>query len=346
MFLFGSIMTYLLVLSVLLLIASALGGVKPQYAQQYFLSDEAIREINNKQSTWEAGRNFAENVPTRYIKRLMGVLPDNYKHKLPVLVPEYNLMEIEVPEQFDARQQWPNCPTISEIRDQGSCGSCWAFGAVEAMSDRVCIHSDGKVNFHFSSEDLVSCCDMCGMGCNGGYPGSAWSYWVRHGIVSGGQFGTEQGCRPYEIAPCEHHVNGSRLPCSGEGPTPPCKEQCRKGYPIPYKKDLHHGKKSYSVASDVKSIQVEIMKNGPVEAAFSVYEDFVNYKSGVYKHVQGQELGGHAIRILGWGVENDTPYWLVANSWNSDWGDNGYFKILRGEDHCGIESAITAGIPA
>lgn len=93
---------------------------------------------------------------------------------------------------------------------------------------------------------------------------------------------------------------------------------------------------------------------------------------GVYKHVQGNALGGHAIRILGWGVENNTPYWLVANSWNGDWyvhfishaifvflvhikkdiifvlhrGDHGTFKILRGENHCGIESEISAGIPA
>ena len=51
-----------------------------------------------------------------------------------------------------------------------------------------------------------------------------------------------------------------------------------------------------------------------------------------------QALGGHAIRLLGWGVEEGTPYWLVANSWNYDWGDGGTFKILRGSDHCGIES--------
>jgi cathepsin B len=48
---------------------------------------------------------------------------------------------------------------------------------------------------------------------------------------------------------------------------------------------------------------------------------------------------------LGWGVENGTPYWLVANSWNSDWGDNGYFRILRGKDECGIEGSISAGLP-
>lgn len=56
-------------------------------------------------------------------------------------------------------------------------------------------------------------------------------------------------------------------------------------------------------------------------------------------------LGGHAIRIIGWGVENGIPYWLIANSWNSDWGLKGTFKILRGSNHCGIEDQISAGLP-
>ncbi len=88
------------------------------------------------------------------------------------------------------------------------------------------------------------------------------------------------------------------------------------------------------------------MTNGPVEAAFSVYEDFLAYKTGVYQHTSGQELGGHAIRILGWGVENGTPFWEVANSWNSDWGNQGYFRIARGNDECGIESGVVAGEPS
>jgi len=50
--------------------------------------------------------------------------------------------------------------------------------------------------------------------------------------------------------------------------------------------------------------------------------------SGVYKHVSGSVLGGHAIRVLGWGVEDGTPYWLVANSWNSDWGDKGDWIVV------------------
>jgi cathepsin B len=87
------------------------------------------------------------------------------------------------------------------------------------------------------------------------------------------------------------------------------------------------------------------MTHGPVEAAFTVYADFLTYKSGVYQHTSGSALGGHAIKIVGWGVENNAPYWSVANSWNEDWGNNGFFRIKRGNNECGIEGSIVAGIP-
>ena len=54
-------------------------------------------------------------------------------------------------------------------------------------------------------------------------------------------------------------------------------------------------------------------------------------------------MGGHAVKVLGYGVENGVKYWLCANSWNEEWGDQGYFKILRGNDECGIESEGVAG---
>jgi cathepsin B len=74
--------------------------------------------------------------------------------------------------------------------DPRSCGSCWAFGAVEAMPDRVCIHSNATIHAHISADDLVSCCHTCGFGCNCGFPGMTWSYRVHHGIVSGMQMQT------------------------------------------------------------------------------------------------------------------------------------------------------------
>jgi cathepsin B len=87
----------------------------------------------------------------------------------------------------------------------------------------------------------------------------------------------------------------------------------------------------------------DIMTNGPVSASFTVYSDFLTYKSGVYVNNGGSVLGGHAVRILGWGVDAGTPYWYVANSWNNYWGDNGFFKIIRGQNECGIEGDIVTG---
>ncbi|CAG9786126.1 unnamed protein product [Diatraea saccharalis] len=308
------------------------------------LSDEFIDLINTKQTTWRAGRNFPVNTPMKHIKKLMGALTDENLKKLPVVTHTQELID-SLPDNFDPRDKWPNCPTLNEIRDQGSCGSCWAFGAVEAMTDRVCTYSNGTKHFHFSAEDLLSCCPICGLGCNGGMPTLAWEYWKHAGLVSGGNYNSSQGCRPYEIPPCEHHVPGNRMPCNGDMATPKCKRTCEDGYNVNYKKDKRYGKHVFSVKSEEDHIRAELFKNGPVEGAFTVYADLLTYKDGVYKHTQGDALGGHAIKIIGWGIDNGTKYWLIANSWNSDWGNNGFFKILRGENHCGIESSIVAGEP-
>ncbi|KAK2503891.1 hypothetical protein MC885_020929 [Smutsia gigantea] len=317
------------------------------------LSDELVNYVNKRNTTWKAGHNF-RNVDLSYLKRLCGTVLGGPKLPQRVWLAE----DMVLPENFDAREQWPNCPTIKEIRDQGSCGSCWAFGAVEAISDRVCVRTSGRVNVEVSAEDLLTCCgDQCGDGCNGGFPAAAWNFWTKKGLVSGGLYDSHVGCRPYSIPPCEHHVNGSRPSCTGEGDTPKCSKMCEPGYTPSYKEDKHYGCSSYSLSSSEKEIMAEIYKNGPVEAAFSVYSDFLLYKSGAEPvalggswfgppdHVTGDMMGGHAVRILGWGVEDGTPYWLVGNSWNTDWGDGGFFKILRGQDHCGIESEIVAGLP-
>ena len=71
----------------------------------------------------------------------------------------------------------------------------------------------------------------------------------------------------------------------------------------------------------------------------------MTYKSGVYQHQTGGMLGGHAVKIIGYGVEDGVKYWLLANSWNESWGDKGFFKILRGVGHCGVEGNNVAGLP-
>ncbi|KAH6938637.1 hypothetical protein HPB50_011217 [Hyalomma asiaticum] len=307
-------------------------------------SDEVIDYINQLNTTWKAGRNFGKDFTLERFQSLLGLLPATEDDLMPAMKHDISL---ELPESFDAREHWPHCPTIGLIRDQGECASCWAFGAAETISDRICIHSKGRVKVNISAVDIMSCCDSWRDGCKGGNPYRAWQYYHDHGIVTGGLYGTDDGCKPYPLRPCEHGVRGPLPPCSSEKTAPKCTHFCRKGYDRDYTDDKYYAKKVYLVHPDERHIRAEIFKHGPVEAGMDVYADFGNFKSGVYQRalLHNKKVGAHAVKILGWGTEQSVPYWLVANSWNPDWGYNGFFKILRGKNECGIEAQVIAGIP-
>ena len=133
------------------------------------------------------------------------------------------------------------------------------------MSDRMCIATEGKFQSDISAEDLLACCTGCGMGCNGGFPGAAWEYWVKAGLVTGGLYNSQEGCQPYDVPPCEHHTKGPRGPCGSIVHTPKCVHMCIDGYNISYNADKTYGKQAYSLPKHVDQIQYEIMTNGPVE---------------------------------------------------------------------------------
>nr|QOV03099.1 cathepsin B5 [Mahanarva fimbriolata] len=311
-----------------------------------FESDDIISTVNNAQTTWTAGHNF-HHVSKEYIKRLLGHRKREGKSVLP-LKTSLDTSGEAIPASFDARDKWPNCEALRTVRDQGDCGSCWAVAAAATLTDRFCIATNGSFNSYLSPEDVLSCCTSCGDGCDGGFDDQAWLYFNKVGIVTGGHYGSKIGCQPYKLKPCEHHTTGQRPPCPsyGDPPTPKCYKRCtNKKYKTSFLLDKHMTSSSYIVTSKVEEIQKEIIAHGPVEAGFTVYGDFLTYKSGVYQHITGDIEGGHAVKIIGWGVENNTKYWLVANSWNSDWGDNGFFKIRLGVDECGFESEVSAGIP-
>ncbi|KAE9551517.1 hypothetical protein FO519_005264 [Halicephalobus sp. NKZ332] len=304
--------------------------------------------VNRRQNLWTARLSPKfESYSEKAKWGLMGV--NNVKNSIKAMKhqSQTKFLDMEIPDNFDSRQQWPDCKSLRQVRDQSSCGSCWAFGAVEAMSDRICIASKGKFQVTLSADDLLSCCHMCGFGCNGGDPMAAWRFWVKEGIVTGSNFSLNQGCRPYPFPQCEHHSNKTHFPpCKHDlYPTPKCEKKCQDGYEKSYKQDKFYGKTAYSVSNSVDAIQKDLMTHGPLEVAFEVYEDFLNYQGGIYVHQGGKLGGGHAVKLIGWGEENGIPYWTIANSWNTDWGEDGFFRILRGVDECGIESGAVGGIP-
>jgi cathepsin B len=101
------------------------------------LTDTMIHFVNKKaNTTWTAARTKFHDWSMKAVKRLMGV-PLWYMDKITKdLDIVYHQSGLQMEDHFDSREQWPDCPTIQEIRDQGNCGSCWAISAVEAMSDR------------------------------------------------------------------------------------------------------------------------------------------------------------------------------------------------------------------
>jgi len=287
--------------------------------------DSIIKHVNSKQSSWVAGinENFI-NYTKEDIKKMMGFKPRSGKTPLPKLVQN---TKVTLPTSFDSSKNWPVCKTIGTIYDQARCGSCWAFGAVEAISDRFCIHSTNR-SLLLSFQDMTSCGPDDG--CEGGDAGDAWQYAQNTGLVTA-------ACYPYSIPTCPP----SQEPCLNFVATPPCQQTCQDNEQ--WSTSKHFLSSSYDVSAS--QMQQEIFTNGPIEACFSVYEDFLSYKHGVYQYTSGDYLGGHCIKIIGWGIESNLPYWLINNSWTTTWGNKGQVKILMGQDECGIEDDVVAGLP-
>eukprot|EP00041_Stephanoeca_diplocostata_P011538 m.190980 g.190980 ORF g.190980 m.190980 type:complete len:339 (+) comp18580_c0_seq1:82-1098(+) len=314
--------------------------------------DDIVAKVNQANTTWKAAdpsHRFGslEDVAVTCGTFLKGT-PNYVDMKLPLAAEEF-LDSYNVPDTFDSRTQWPDCKVIAKIRDQSACGSCWAFGSTEAFEDRRCVAT--KEDVEFSTEDTAGCCSgfECGMsqGCNGGQPSAALEWMSKVGVVTGGDFydnTTETaGCSKYALQPCAHHVPpSSKYPaCPEKEYSIRCERSCSTvGYPKSYADDKTKGSGAVSFRS-VEAMQTAIMNDGPLAVAFSVYSDFPTYKSGVYTHKTGSLLGGHAVEMIGWGTEDGTPYWLIKNSWNEQWGDGGTFKIARGTNECGIEDDVT-----
>jgi cathepsin B len=330
-------LTLFLLLSTLSISHAKIVSPKPLSQEKLsskILQDSIAKQVNeNPNAGWKASTNNRfSNYTVAQFRGILGVKPTPHRElrQTPVVT---HPKSVQLPNKFDARTAWSQCPSIGRILDQGHCGSCWAFGAVESLSDRFCIQFG--MNITLSVNDLLACCGfMCGAGCDGGYPISAWRYFTHHGVV------TEE-CDPYfDAKGCAHPG------CEPAYPTPKCMRKCVNGNQM-WRTSKHYSLSPYRINSDQHNIMAEIYKNGPVEVSFTVYEDFAHYKSGVYKHVAGDMLGGHAVKLIGWGTSDDgEDYWLLANQWNRSWGDDGLFMIRRGANECGIEDDVVAGIPS
>ncbi|CAG9531052.1 unnamed protein product [Cercopithifilaria johnstoni] len=293
------------------------------------IQEDLLLKVQHGRYTWTA-RNYSE-----FWGR---TLEDGIRHRLGTLFPERSVQNMnemvvkprELPTSFDARQKWPNF--IHPIQDQGDCASSWAQSTAATSADRLALITDGRQNVLLSAQQFLSCNQHRQKGCEGGHLDRAWWYIRKFGVVS-------EECYPY--------VSGiTRKPetCQIQKSKHASERECPSGY---HDSRMYRTTPSYRVSSREKDIMSEILANGPVQATFLVHGDFFMYSAGVYKHLPTNEdepEGYHSVRLLGWGEDYSTglpvKYWIAANSWGPNWGENGTFRILRGENHCDIESFI------
>ncbi|CEM33149.1 unnamed protein product [Vitrella brassicaformis CCMP3155] len=277
----------------------------------------------------------------------------------------------EFPLSYDVRKAHPTC--VLPPRSQDSCGSCWAFAAVGAWEKQVCKLGDGHAR-DLSRQRIINCGESS-FGCDGGHAYTAYNAILRDGVVpescapyTSGKSGAPVG-EPLGTGLCKHKSTYSG--CDMYFGRPPNTIEADKGQFI---RDGEvsgvPNSPSTSFLMGEAAIQGAIMTYGAVWAGFTVFGDFQSYSHGVYKRRSNQELGGHAVQLIGWGqTDNGQKYWIAENSWGDTWGENqhmqqcsqqecrgdfcdqsmaasaskqhgetcGYFRITRGENHVGIE---------
>uniref|UniRef100_UPI00358F3F4E dipeptidyl peptidase 1-like n=1 Tax=Myxine glutinosa TaxID=7769 RepID=UPI00358F3F4E len=213
---------------------------------------------------------------------------------------------------------------VSPVRDQGGCGSCYAFGSTAMLESRIRIITNNTQQPILSPQHIVSCSPYS-QGCEGGFPYLvAGKYAQDFGIL-------EEANYPYQ------------------GVDAPCEDQPHARY---FSSHYQYIGGFYGACNE-PLMRLELVNNGPVAVSFEVYDDFRYYSGGVYKHTglhdsfNPFEITNHVVLVVGYGHDTTSglDFWIVKNSWGDDWGEDGYFRIRRGNDECSIESIAVAATP-
>ena len=243
---------------------------------------------------------FSDLTNSEFVKTHNGYrMPKQASTPKAVFVPDPHF---QVPSTVD----WRDKGYVTGVKDQGDCGSCWAFSTTGALEGQN-FKKTGKL-VSLSEQNLIDC-DTENWGCEGGDQAIAFKY-----IRDNGGIDTEKSY-PYEEKQgkqCRYSTNSTGANCTG------------------YIKLKRYDE--VALANATASV-------GPISVSIDAsHNSMMHYSSGVYyEPACSEESLDHAVLVVGYGTENGQDYWLVKNSWGTDWGENGYIKMARNrKNNCGI----------
>jgi C1A family cysteine protease len=195
---------------------------------------------------------------------------------------------------------------VQKVKNQGQCGSCWAFAAISALESAASIAGKGLVDL--SEQQLVDCAGAEGnQGCNGGLMNQAYDYLIKFG---------------------------------GSQPTSSYPYTARDGACKADKSKVAVQFSSHQELAANENALGDALQKGPVSVAIEADQSiFQFYTSGVLDGNCGRNLD-HGVTAVGFGADSSTGYWIVKNSWGTTWGDKGYIQMRRGKNLCGMSNVL------
>ncbi len=273
-------------------------------------ADDINKAIRDKGANWVAEETPLSKLPPDEIKHIFALKSGNNLGIKPKSDRYY--AEEVLPARFD----WRNVGGhnyVTSIKNQGKCGGCYAFASVGALESRVLITSHTPdIDLDLSEQAMLSC-DTKNYGCGGGFLDYAMDFLNGTGVPL-------EACYPFTGQ--ESGITGD---CAG------CAD---------WRQNTYRVTSFENIAASVESMKSALVHYGPVMTYYLIYQDFLYYKSGIYRHVEGTVVAGHAVVIVGY--DDEEQYWIAKNSMGPAWGENGYFRVAMGTNECAIESEAYA----
>jgi len=247
---------------------------------------------------------FADLTKEEFKTKVLMTNPGPLGAKTPVAPANHSL---GAPSSFDWRNR---AGVVTPVYNQGQCGSCWAFSATENVESRWALA--GNTLTSLSMQQVVSC-DTTDDGCGGGWPYNAYQYL----IGAGGQEAYADYPYTAENTPCD--FNSQYIVAKPSSWT-------------------------YVTNSEDETSMVNyLVSNGPLSVCVDASE-WSSYTGGVFPASDCSTSIDHCVDAIGYNLGGSTPYWIIRNSWGTDWGISGFMYLQYGQDSCAVAQVVTSAI--